>query len=86
MADRTSAEVFRAIFELLAGEPPSDTRTRLTRGVWSLARNYDFSTCQMDADDALMKLGLARLAVDPRYPNEGEVMVYGPTPTGGGET
>ena len=47
---------------------------------WKMSREYDFSEYQMEADEALLKLGLARKGVDPDYPEDGDVMLYGPKP------
>jgi hypothetical protein len=59
MADRTSAEIYSNIFTRLA-------KKKITKGVkaealefWNESMGYDFSHCQMDADEALVKLGLA---------------------------
>lgn len=36
---------------------------------------FDFSSCEMQCDEALFKLGLAKRGHDPRYCEEGEQMV-----------
>lgn len=78
MSDRTSAEVFAALFDITAHLiPPSDIRDRFVRRIWDLSRGYDFSDEQLECDDSLMKLGLARKWVDPKRPDE-ESMAYGP--------
>lgn len=46
--------------------------------IWPFTQEYDFDEYQMGCDEALIKLGLARMTVDPRYPEDGEVVVYGP--------
>lgn len=81
MADRTSAELFGMMFEKLASNPTDEHK------VWALelferTKNYDFNEYQMDADSALETLGLARKGVDPEYPDEGEVWIYGPNKSG----
>lgn len=85
MADRTSAEVFGLVFEMLA-KKPTDENKEMARQLWKKTDGYDFGPSQMDCDAALKKLGLARKGVDPDYPEDGETMVYGPekkrTPTG----
>lgn len=78
MADRTSARVFGKVFELLA-KNPTDEHKAIAKEIFAETGEYDFSSYQMDADDALMKLGLARIGVDPNYPDddEGEMVLYG---------
>jgi hypothetical protein len=75
MADRTSAGVFGGIFKLLA-ENPTEEHKRMAKTISSMTKEYDFSPYQMYADDDLIKLGLAKLGVDPKYPDEGEVVIY----------
>ena len=58
MADRTSAHLFGTIFRLLA-ENPTEEHIAIAKEIWPLAWEYDFSTYQMDADEALEKLGLS---------------------------
>jgi hypothetical protein len=59
MADRTSAALFGEIFEMFAESEQPDLR--IVKRLWVMTRGYDFSACQMDVDDALMKLGLAKV-------------------------
>jgi hypothetical protein len=75
MADRTSAGLFGMIFELLA-KNPTDEHKEIAKEILGKAGDYDFSNYQMDADDALIKLGLAKKAVHPKYPDEGETIIY----------
>ena len=77
MADRTSAALFGAFFERLA-ETPDERSRELATWLWGQSRGYDFNDYQMDADEALVALGLARRGVDPEYPDDGETMLYGP--------
>lgn len=78
MADRRSAELFGTLFEELAdGDGPLDRRA-LARRLWALAGDFDFSHQQLECDEALTKLGLARRGVDPGDRDGGEVMLYGP--------
>lgn len=65
MADRTSAELFGMFFDELA--KLKDERLsadeyvqRVSRKLYKLTFNYDFNQYQMDADDALVALGLAK--------------------------
>ena len=59
MADRTSAELFSDIFQLLANDEPVD-RKAMARELYKTAQAFDFSWYQMYCDEALIKLGLAR--------------------------
>ena len=79
MADRTSARLFGEVFEILAKYVPAGTeRDEIARRYWGLTSDYDFAPYQMGADDALSALGLARRGVDPDWPDDGEVVLYGP--------
>ena len=53
MADRTSAEIFGRIFNLLATDP-SDQNQQLARQIMQISREYDFSPYQMYADEACL--------------------------------
>lgn len=75
MADRTSASVFGKIFDLLA-ENPTEEHKRIAQEIWPMRGEYDFSDYQMYCDESLIKLGLAKMGVDPEYPDEGEVILY----------
>lgn len=77
MADRTSAALFAEIFDVLASDEPMD-RKALARRFYELSQGYDFSPSQMGCDEALTKLGLLRMGVDPEYPDDGETYLYGP--------
>jgi hypothetical protein len=85
MADRTSAHLFGQIFNHLA-ETPDERSVTFARVVWGLMEEggYDFNHYQMDADEALVKLDLARPGHDD-WCEEGcdsdDCMVYGPKPT-----
>ena len=59
MSDRNSAEIFGAIFNMLA-ESPTDEHKAMATQLWSMTNGYDFHPYQMYADDALMKLGFAK--------------------------
>lgn len=56
MADRTSAEIFGKIFEYVA-EPGPIGKQAFANFLWALSENYDFDARQMEADEALIKLG-----------------------------
>lgn len=75
MADRTSAGLFGKIFELLA-KNPTEEHKKIALEIWPLQSDYDFNQYQMYADDSLKTLGLAKLGVDPRYPQDGETLMY----------
>ena len=57
---------------------PSDEHKKIARKVWAMSREYDFCDDEMYCDRALHKLDLARKGVDPGYPEDGEVWIYGP--------
>jgi len=73
VSDRTSADLFARLFDLLASERLLDTRGRreVAAEIWQESLGYDFHPCQMGCDDALVKLGLAH--------ETAEETVYGPT-------
>lgn len=73
MADRTSAGVFGKIFELLAKNPTEENKA-MALEIWPLQWEYDFNEYQMYADDALIKLGLAKKGIDSRYPEEESIL------------
>ena len=77
MSARSSAAIFGDIFQHLA-ESPTDANKEFARWLWSKTAGYDFADYQLEADDALMALGLARRGVDPKHPDDGEMVVYGP--------
>lgn len=72
MADRTSAELFGFMFTELASLPGT---ADLVKKLWRRSREYDFSDYQMNCDDALIALGLARRGTNPQYPDE-ELTIY----------
>jgi hypothetical protein len=63
MADRTSAAVFGGIFEYLA-ENPDSRALEFAKVVYGMTSAYDFNGYQMECDDALIKLGLAKMGID----------------------
>lgn len=75
MADRTSASIFSQLFVMLA-EEPTDSNKEMANKIYKLSYGYDFHHCQMDCNDELIKLGLAKIGIDPEYPEEGEVIIY----------
>jgi hypothetical protein len=77
MSDHQGAYEFGMMFRKLA-EKPTDDAKEFAQLLWTLSREHDFSDDEMRADEALAKLGLARRGIDPDYPKEGEVWLYGP--------
>jgi hypothetical protein len=77
VADRSAAELFANVFELLANDDWQDRRA-LALKFWDMMHNYDFSPYQMYCDKALLELGLARKEIDPASPEDGPVWMYGP--------
>lgn len=68
MSDRTSAEVFGEFFTMLSKLPDDAVRYEMVLKTWNLSAAYDFDPCQMECDDVLDKLGIARKVnecVDP---------------------
>lgn len=63
MADRTSAELFGILFDVLAQNPDKESKA-LAREFFELAEGYDFSYSQMGVDEALITLGLAEQKID----------------------
>jgi hypothetical protein len=75
MADRTSAGIFGTLFELLAKNPTEENKA-IAREMYPHTFGYDFSLCQMGAEEALIKLGLAKKGINPDYPEDGETILY----------
>lgn len=75
MADRTSAEIFGRVFQLLANTPTADPK-ELARELIQISREYDFSPYQMYADEACMALDIARYGTHPHYPKDGVVLLF----------
>ena len=63
MADRTSAELFGILFEVLAQNPDEGSKA-LAKQFFELSENYDFSYDQMGVDEALITLDLAERSID----------------------
>jgi hypothetical protein len=76
MADRTSAEIFGRVFNYLAKSPQSQERDNFAKFMYKATNDYDFDQCQMGCDKALVALGLAKHGINPRYPEDGEVVIY----------
>ena len=76
MTDRTSAHTFAQIFRLLA-EDPTDEHKRLAREIWKFSAECDFCGLDMRADDACLALGVARVGIDPDYPEDWQLLWIG---------
>ena len=76
MADRTAAEIFGYFFNTAARMKLTPDVRVLVRKMYWMSKKYDFSPYQMECDEALIQLGLAKMKVDPDYPEDGEVVVY----------
>lgn len=74
MSDRTSAEIFGNVFVLVARDTTlaknPKGRNSLALQLWEMSKGYDFGPSQMDCDEALIGLGLAR--------ESGSDVEYGP--------
>ena len=75
MADRTSAALFGKIFSLLA-KNPTDEHKAIAKEIFSYTGEYDFNNYQMEVDKELIILGLAKMGIDPKYPEDGETVIY----------
>lgn len=75
MADRTSAALFSTVFGFLA-EHPDERNKVFAKRLWRETREYDFTSDQMSCDEDLIALGLAKLGIDPEYPEDGETVLY----------
>jgi len=69
MADRTSAGLFGRVFKMLAANP-TDEHKKFAVELLAMRHDFDFSIYQMDADDALLTLGVAE-----NYEEDGEIYV-----------
>lgn len=58
MADRTSAALFASMFERFATQTWLDHS--VVRATWADTWGYDFHPCQMDCNEQLITLGLAK--------------------------
>jgi hypothetical protein len=62
MADRNSAAIFGEVFKACAAE--GEAGKRIAAKLWPMCNEFDFTDDQMDADEALLALGLARPVAD----------------------
>jgi hypothetical protein len=71
MADRSSAYLFATIFELIDEHVPAEKKHEIAKRYWKMSQEYDFSNYQLESDETLVRLGLARIErdhEDPEYP------------------
>jgi hypothetical protein len=61
MADRGAIEIFAAIFEKLASDPTPQHK-QWARELWKLSLDFDFNERQLQCDEQLLRLELARLS------------------------
>jgi hypothetical protein len=69
MADREAIEIFASFFELLATDPTPQHKGWALK-LWKQSQNYDFNDRQLECDEQLLRLDLAKM--------RGEEIVYGP--------
>lgn len=75
MADRAAARIFGKVFTLLAKTPTEENKA-FAAELYEETGEFDFASYQMDCDDQLIALDLAKEGVDPRYPDEGVTILY----------
>ncbi len=78
MADRDSAYLFGLIFKLIDDYVPDNEALKVAAKHWAISREFDFSPSQIEANETLKRLRLAKEIVDKRYPEDGPVWMYGP--------
>lgn len=76
MSDSTSAEIYGRLYTELAKKPDSKEIVVVAKAMWKRSWEYDFHACDMDADEALIKLGLARKVKHPGSPLGESVIQY----------
>lgn len=77
MSDRGSAGIYQSIFSKLGSDPTSQ-HMKWARQLWKESLEFDFHPRDMEIEEALEKLGLARKMANKDHPDEGEVWQYGP--------
>lgn len=75
MTDKNSAQLYGILFEVLA-EDPTEENKALAKIFFDQSDAYAFTHDQMDVDEALITLGLAKREIDPDFPDEGEQVLY----------
>lgn len=61
------AEIFSVIDDYVDDE---DARFVLGKRFWDMTKEHEFDYEDMDCDEVLVHLGLARIVPDPEYPGE----------------
>lgn len=79
MSDKDSAAMLSELFLILSKFPPSEMRSEIATWAWEMTKGRDFHPSDMQTDEELTLLGLARKGIDPCYPEDGETTLYGPT-------
>ena len=67
MSDRSKAYLFAELFQMFAKDMTDESKW-FAHQVWKMTFEYDFLPCQMECDDALELLGLAKPDMDGDYP------------------
>ena len=49
----------------------------IAKEIFAETSDYDFSNYQMDADESLIALGIAKKGINPEHPEDGEIIIYG---------
>lgn len=78
MGDSKSCEIFSKVLKLLA-ENPTREHIDIAHELYAMTRNYDFTDYELDCNDALVALELARYVPDPDFPGK-PAIAYGPIP------
>jgi hypothetical protein len=65
MADRSSAYLIGTFLKHLADDP-TESNLKMAQKIWKMRLEYDFSDYQLESDDALIKLNLARRGDEDR--------------------
>ncbi len=67
MSDRSKAYLFAEIFQMFADNMTAESKA-FARKVWVMTFEYDFHWSQMECDEELVMLGLAKPDTDDGYP------------------
>lgn len=73
MSDRSSPEIFRLIYTLLAANPTVEHR-EIAAKLWKLSQKFDFSDEDLGCEKAMIELWIAE--------GEGENIKFGPVTHG----
>lgn len=75
MGDSTSARIFGNFF-YHAAQLKLTKKDKLVKFMWEAQLPYDFHPSDMECDEELIELGLARRGIDPDYDPEEETVLY----------